>query len=63
MIVHFQKTNLELHPNELALILAVRNKFRFGEVIVIVRDGVPQRLKKVEIFEDLNQPVDIPIDV
>jgi len=37
---------LELHKNEVALILALRKRFRHGEVIVIVRDGLPQYIKR-----------------
>lgn len=50
----FQAKVIELHPKEISLILALRNKFRFGEVLIIMRDGVPQRLKKVELFDDLS---------
>ena len=53
----------DLNQKEQALIVALRTKFRFGEVIIIMRDGVPMRLKKVEIFDDLlgDEPrVDVP---
>ena len=53
--IEFENGIIELHPNEFKLILALRNKFRFGEVVIIMRDGVPQRLKKVEVFEDLQE--------
>ena len=43
---------MELNPSELALILSLR-KVPFGEVVVIMRDGIPQRLKRVEYFESL----------
>lgn len=45
----------DLTANEQALIIALREKFRYGEVIVIMRDGVPFRLKKVTEFEDLSK--------
>jgi hypothetical protein len=48
------KKEVELHPNELALVLALR-KYPYGEIVIMMRDGVPQRFKKVEIFEDLNK--------
>ena len=44
-----------LRPEEVILILALRNKFRFGEVNVSMRDGIPQRLLKVELFVDLKE--------
>jgi Holliday junction resolvase-like predicted endonuclease len=44
-----------LRPEEVVLILALRNKFRYGEVNVLMRDGIPQRLLKVEIFVDLKE--------
>lgn len=45
---------IQLHPNEMQLIRSLRNNWRFGEVTIIVRDGIPQRLKRVEEFLDLN---------
>ena len=50
----FNAKIIDLHPKELSLIIALRGRFRFGEVIIIMRDGVPQRLKKVELFDDLS---------
>lgn len=46
---------IELHPNEIQLIKALRNNWRFGEVTIMVRDGVPCRLKRVEEFIDLDK--------
>lgn len=49
-----------LRPEEVILILALRNKFRYGEVNVLMRDGIPQRLLKVELFVDLkSKDVDV----
>lgn len=45
---------MSLHPTEMNLLYALRNNWRYGEVVIIMRDGLPYRLKKVEIFEDLN---------
>ena len=47
---------IELHPNEIQLIKAIRNNWRFGEITIVVRDGVPYRLKRVEEFIELNSP-------
>lgn len=49
---------IKLHPKELALIIALRNKFPFGEVHIIMRDGVPQRIKKAWEFDDLELSTD-----
>lgn len=43
-----------LYPQEMELLKALRTKFRFGEVTIIMRDGVPQRLRRVTEFEDLS---------
>lgn len=57
-----QHVLIELHPKELALILSLRKKWRYGEVVLIMRDGLPQRLKKVTEFDDLDEviPTNIP---
>ena len=44
---------VELHKNEIQLIRAIRNNWRFGEVTIITRDGLPQRLVRVKEFIDL----------
>jgi hypothetical protein len=43
-----------LHPKEIALILALRNKFRYGDVIIKMKDGVPMRLAKAYEFDELD---------
>lgn len=48
---------IELKPKEVALILALRNKFPFGEVTIIMKDGVPLRLRKAYEFDDLVLPI------
>ena len=45
---------ISLHPQELQLIKSLRNNWRFGEVVIIMRDGIPMRLKRVTEFIDLN---------
>jgi c-di-AMP phosphodiesterase-like protein len=47
-------TIIELHKNEMQLLHAIRNQWRFGEITIIVRDGLPVRLKRVEEFIDLS---------
>lgn len=44
----------ELHESEHRLILAIRHKYRFSEVKILTRHGLPYRLKITERFEDLN---------
>ena len=44
---------INLHPKELALILALREKFPYGDVVIVMRDAVPQRIKQAWIFDDL----------
>ena len=45
---------LELHPSEVELLKNLRTRFKFGEVTIVMRDGVPQRLKRVTEFAELN---------
>ena len=45
---------LELSPNEVQLLRNLRTKFRFGEVTIIMKDGVPFRLKRITEFADLD---------
>ncbi len=47
---------IELHPQEMELIRNLRTRFRFGEVTIIMQDGVPLRLKRVTEIEDLTKP-------
>jgi len=45
----------ELHENEKRLIFAIRNKYRFAEIKILTRHGLPYRLKIAERFEDLSE--------
>ena len=51
--VNFQGQQVEIHAKELALILAIRNKFQYGEIVVIVRDGRPQYIKSAWVNDHL----------
>lgn len=42
-----------LHPLEIELIKRIREKYRFGEVTLILHEGLPRKIKAVTIFEDL----------
>lgn len=44
----------ELHEREKRLIFAIRNKYKFSELRIVTRDGLPFRLKIAERFEDLS---------
>jgi len=46
---------VHLHPYEIALIKAIRNNWRFGDVTIKVRDGLPYRMVRVQEFIDLNE--------
>ena len=44
---------IELRPEEMQLIKSIRTNWRYGEIVIIVRDGIPQRLKRVTEYIDL----------
>jgi hypothetical protein len=46
---------IELRPEEVILIMAIRNKFRYGPVQIFVRDGIPQRVEQVTVYVDLKE--------
>lgn len=48
---------IDLHPFEINLLKAIREKWRYGEIVIQVRDGLPFRLRRVVEFEDLTKPV------
>ena len=45
---------LELHPYEMELLRNLRTRFKFGEVVIIMKDGLPLRLKRVTEFAELD---------
>ena len=45
---------VSLHPSEMQLLKSLRNNWRWGEVRIMMRDGLPYRLMRVEEFIDLN---------
>ena len=46
---------LEMHPFEVELLRNLRTRFRFGEVVIIMKDGLPLRLKRVTEFAELDK--------
>lgn len=47
------KEPIKLTIREELLILALRNRWKHGEVIVVMRDGQPVRIKKAWDSEDI----------
>ena len=42
----------ELHRYEMNLLRMMRSRCRFGEITIIMRDGLPQRIKRItEVFD------------
>jgi len=48
-----EKVNRNLHPYMANLVDKLEHEFRFGEVIIVMQDGIPQRIKKVKFSIDL----------
>lgn len=46
---------LEMSPLEMELIHSIRKRWRFGEIVIIVHDGQPVRLRRVTEFIDLDK--------
>lgn len=43
----------DLHALEIELLTRIRNKYRFGEITIILHNGLPQKIKEVTRYEDL----------
>jgi len=46
-----KKVAMQLHPAEAWLINQIRNKYRWGEILLETRDGLPSRVGRTTIFE------------
>jgi hypothetical protein len=44
---------MELHPMEVELLQRIRNKYRFGEIVIECRDGLPFRIGRTTVYEAL----------
>ena len=44
---------INLHRQEVELLKALRGRFKFGDVTIRMRDGLPFRLVRTQEFEDL----------
>ena len=51
---------LELHPNEVWMLQDLRTRFKFGEITIIMRDGLPVRWKRITEF---GEPNNIGLDI
>lgn len=47
----------ELHQLEVDLIRRIREKYRFGELTIILHEGLPRKVKQVTVYEDLREPL------
>lgn len=45
---------MELHPLEVELIQKIRNQYKWGEIILEIRDGLPHRIGRTTIYEKLD---------
>lgn len=43
----------DLNPRELELIYYIRTKFKYGELVIQTRDGLPFRIKQTTEFQSL----------
>lgn len=43
----------ELHALEIELLKRIREKYRYGEITIILHNGLPQKIKEVTRYEDL----------
>lgn len=46
---------MTLHPYEMQLLRAIREKWRFGEMTIQARNGLPFRILRVQEFIDLTK--------
>ena len=42
-----------LHPNEMQLLKMLRSRFRYGDITIIMQDGLPVRIKRITEIENL----------
>lgn len=52
---------MQVHPLERDLLLKIRNRFRFGRIQIETRDGLPDRIGQVIVWEKVSASV-IPIE-
>lgn len=47
---------MQVHPTEKELLLRLRTRYRFGEVLIEMKDGLPFRMAKTVVYEKLSEP-------
>lgn len=52
------KVQMEVHPKEKELLDFLREKFRYGEVVVSMRDGLPYRIAKAVEYITIDGKLD-----
>lgn len=52
-----KKIKMELHSSEVELIKLIRERCRYGEITIIARDGLPERVMKIISFESVKFPL------
>lgn len=45
---------MELHPLEANLIKEIRERFRYGEITIECKDGLPNRIGKAFVWEKIS---------
>ncbi len=50
--IPINKAISDLHPYELWLIKRIREKYRYGEITVKIKKGVPMRIRKGYVDDD-----------
>lgn len=45
---------IDLHPFEMELLRNLRTKFRFGDITITMKDGLPFRIKRITEYADLD---------
>ena len=54
MVGYVSEEIIALHPAELDLIKKLRKQFRFGDITIKMKDGLPMRLMRITEFADLD---------
>ena len=50
---------VELHTNEIQMLRDMRTRFKFGEVTIVMRDGLPVRWKRITEFGEPSKESEI----
>lgn len=53
---------MEVHQKEKELLLKIRSRFRFGEIIIEVRDGLPDRIGRAMVWEKVTDQSSLSTD-